>query len=471
MKRLVAVLAFAVVAAGLYVGPTQAMSGWRGRTALVVDDDPHHGRCRYGHATYQSIGLAVEAALPGDLILVCPGTYREIVTVDIPLTIEGAKAGQDARWRDQTKESVITPPEGTEGDPTGLVRLASDGITWDGFLIQTNHEGPGMVTSRQHSGYCIRNTVFVDNGIGLDLASNGEREVDVVHNRFTANNEVEPGGGYGIYSSRGAAGVLIADNLFEQHNGAGILFADTPGDPGRQQRVRIEGNKSVDDNSFVTLYASVDVQVVANTVRNENPLSTYDASAIFVGARNRNILVKANDIKSANGTGIDVRDSGAPPADDNPPVAPLNVDVLKNKVARAKGHGIDIAATGTDEYEVRGNVAVRNRKVGIHVGAPDPAKGPAEADLTRNLALDNGSAKDGFLDCQDQTRGVGTARTANLWEDNVGDNDQPDGICGPPPPNHNDDHHGKHKHHKKRHHKKKHPRYDEWCECQRTGRF
>jgi hypothetical protein len=401
--------------------------------------------------------------------------YREAqrktqaVRVEKKLTIKGAKAGQDARWRDQIKESVITPPEGDEGDPAGLVQLSSDGVSWDGFLIQGNHEGPGMTTSSGHSGYCIRNTIFFDNGIGLDLASDGEREVDVANNRFTANNEVEPGGGYGIYSNRGTARVLIVDNLFEFHNGAGILFADNPDEPSLQKRVRIECNKSVDDNSFVTLYASTDVQVVANTVRSEKTFKD-PASAIFVGARNRNILVKANHIKSANGNGIDVRDSGAPPPTENPPAAPLNVDVLKNKVARAKEHGIDIAATGTNEYEVRGNLAVRNGNVGIHVGAPNPDEGPADAVLTRNTALDNGSVENGFLDCQDQTEGDGTEGTANLWKDNVGrpDFDDPDGICDAQPRDHDDDHHHG-KHHKKRHHKK-HPRYDNWCECPRTGR-
>jgi hypothetical protein len=482
MKRLVVALGLAVLAAGLYIGPAQAgtdrhgRGDWHGRSVPVVDDDyPNHGRCRYGHATYPLIQDAVDDAEPGDLILVCPGTYAETVTVTKKLTIKGAKAGQDARWRDQTKESVITGeghPHG--GDPSGLVQLRSDNISWDGFLIRRNLLGPGMLTDQTFSGYCIRNTIFFENGIGLNLASDGEREVEMVNNSFTANNEFsqgvpeQKGAGYGIYSERGVADVLIADNLFERHNGGGILFADDPGDQRLQERVRVECNKSIHDNSFATFYATTDVQVVANTVRNEDPPSTYDASAIFIGARNRDILVKANRIKSANGTGIDVRDSGAPP---NPASPPEDVAVLKNKVAKAKLHGIDIAATGTEQYEVRGNLAVRNGAVGIHVGAPIPEDGPAGAVLTRNTALDNGSEENGFLDCQDQTQDSGTEGTANHWEDNVGGSDQPDGICDLRPRDHDDGHHhGKHKRHKKRHHKK-HPKYDKWCECPRTGRW
>jgi len=445
----------------------------------VVDDDyPDRGWCRFGNADFASIQEAVNASSDGDLVLVCPGTYVETVRVEKKLTIKGAKAGQDARWRDQSHESVITG-EGN-GATGGLVQLLRDDITWDGFLIENNLLGPGMFTSEEFSGYRIRNTIFFENGIGLNLASDGERVVEVLNNRFTRNNEFatpdieQPGAGSGIYSDRGAACVLIADNLFEFHNGGGILFADSvdadgnPLEPRLQRQVRIEGNKSIDDLSFATFYASADVQVVHNTVRNDAWRPT-EGSAIFVGARNRNILVKANHIKLANGNGIDVRDSGAPP--DGSEAAPENIDVLKNKVIRAKLHGIDIAATGTEQYEVRGNLAVRNGKVGIHVGAPTevgvPSTGPTAADLTRNTSLDNV-----VLDCQDQTTGAGTAGTANLWEDNVGrpDFDDPDGICNAQPRDHDDHHHGKHKHHKKRHHHKKHPRYDNWCECPRTGR-
>lgn len=344
MKRLGAVLVFAVVALGLYVGPAQAGTDWHGRsdwhgrgdrhgrshghgrTVWVVDDDyPDRGWCRFGHADFASIQEAVDASSDGGLVLVCPGTYVETVIVEKKLTIKGAKAGQDARWRDQTKESVITAeaeggtPGHPTGDPAGLVRLLHKDITWDGFLIANNHLGPGMATSEAASDYRIRNMIFFDNGIGLDLASNGRREVEVLNNRFTANNEFEEAGaGYGIYSSRGLACALIADNLFELHNGGGILFVDSvdedgnPLEPRLQRQVRIEGNKSINDLSFAALYASADVQVVHNTVRNDAWRPT-EGSAIFVGARNRNILVKANHIKLANGNGIDVRDSGAPP--------------------------------------------------------------------------------------------------------------------------------------------------------------
>jgi nitrous oxidase accessory protein NosD len=122
-----------------------------------------------------------------------------------------------------------------------------------------------MYTSPDASGYAIRNTVFVDNGLGLYLNAGGQAQTKVRHNRFTANNEFEdPTAGFGVYSDQGARRVLIADNRFEHHNGAGIFFAD--GDQP-QHRVTVERNKSIDDRSFATFFASSHVRVVANVVR------------------------------------------------------------------------------------------------------------------------------------------------------------------------------------------------------------
>src|ERR1700676_3465112 len=52
---------------------------------LVVDDD----RVQCPNAGFTSIQAAVNAATAGDRINVCPGSYREQVRVNKPLTIRG----------------------------------------------------------------------------------------------------------------------------------------------------------------------------------------------------------------------------------------------------------------------------------------------------------------------------------------------------------------------------------------------
>lgn len=142
------------------------------------------------------------------------------------------------------------------------------------------------------------------------------------------------------------------------------------------------------------------------------------------------------------GNGIDVTNSGEPGKPVGPADVPKNVQVLRNKVSNVLLDGIAVSASGVGQYELRGNHALRNAKVGIHLGEKTD-----DALLANNTARGNG-----VLDCQDEsppgdgTVGDGTAGTENTWRNNVGPNDDPDGIC--------------HKHH----HKKKRHRPDP-CGC------
>jgi nitrous oxidase accessory protein NosD len=410
MKRRVAVmLGVALAAVGLSMGPARAA------TVLVVDNDTILGACDAGAADHATIQDAVAVAIPGDLIRVCPGTYHETVTVPVEkhdLTFEGAKVGIDARTRSQRGESIIT-----SDSPGGVVRLLADGVVWDGFLINDNLQGPGMYTSPRASEYVIRNTVFNDNGLGLYLNTSGEVLTRVRHNRFTANNEFENRiAGNGIYSDQGASCILIADNLFERHNGAGILFADS-GKP--QHCVDVVHNESIDDRTFAAFFASSHVRVISNTVQSERG-DDEPGSAIFIGARNNGVIVKRNHIKSTDGNGIDVRNTAGPR---RPAAPPRDVDIRWNTVRHAKLNGIDVAASGVEEYVVRVNTAVDNEGVGVHAGPKTDG-----TVFAYNIALDNG------LDCQDESVGRRTAGTNNTWRFNVGRTSEPDGICQPNQP-------------------------------------
>src|SRR5947207_6412273 len=80
--------------------------------------------------TYSTISAAVAAALPGDTIQVCPGTYNELVQVNKTLTILGAQSGVDARTRSVpvTSESVVS-----NGD--GELLILTDIEVIDGFIL------------------------------------------------------------------------------------------------------------------------------------------------------------------------------------------------------------------------------------------------------------------------------------------------------------------------------------------------
>jgi hypothetical protein len=456
MKRRVAVLLFAVVAAvGLCLTPATAGESHHGtRRFLVVDDDlgrRHHGKCKFGRARFQTISAAVAVADPGATILVCPGLYRETVKVDKKgLTILGARFGQDARGRDGDGkgESIV---QAVTVDAKGVVQLLEDGITWDGFVIRGRGANgprpvatsPGMYTAPNRSGYSIRNTVFLDNGLGIHLGSNGTRPTTICRNHFIANNEFEgPGAGNAIFSNEGARHVLITDNRFEDHNGAAILFADEAPGRIRQEDIRVEHNKSVDDRTFAAFYATSRLRLIANRAkaRVNDPQFRGDAnrvSAIFIGARNHDVVVQKNRVESASGNGIDVTNS-AEPKHQPPlaPAAPTNVVVAKNRVEHVQRSGLHLAV-GSRGVLVRGNTALNNQ-----------------------------------LDCQDEA-----PRAANRWEANTGRSSQPSGLCSAPTgtvaPDHTSGGHtskgDRHKQRPKRHHGKQHRAKP--CVCALPWRF
>jgi Right handed beta helix region len=473
MKRRGAVLLFAVVAAlGLWLVPAGATGrhdggGRHGVDVLVVDKTPRHHRSCFGtRRPFPTIQAAVNRAGRGDTVWVCPGVYPETVTVKTPhLTIKGANAGRDATKGRRPRESVVTSQH-----PDGTVRLLANHITWDGFTIRGVREkenGPGLITSKDHSGYLVRDTIFEDNGVGIDLGSNGKHPTVICRNRFVANNEFTAGGGFGVFSGRGAQDVLISGNKFKLHNGSAVFFGDRAGVV--QRDIVIEHNQSVDDKTFLSLFNSSKVRVTANLVRARvnDPEFPDRTSAIFIGARNHDVVVQKNSVKSASGNGIDVTNTGA----SGPTTAfPTNVAVLKNKVEGAQLSGIAVSATGSAEYRLQGNRSTANGQDGIHL-----ALGTDDVGVAGNTALDNATnpGREGAFDCRDQSAaGDGTAGRSNDWLANVGRRSSPRGLCAAPGGDVDESGHGGKGHankhgnkHDKKHDKVKKQRPSDPCSC------
>ena len=165
-------------------------------------------------------------------------------------------------------------------------------------------------------------------------------------------------------------------------------------------------------------------------------------------------MVQKNKIKSASG--IDITNTGAGGVGTVPP---RNVIVRKNKVEHAEQFGIEITASGEDQYRVLENRSLTN-EVGLHLGDATVA-----VLVNGNTALGNEK-----FDCQDLTNPV-----KNTWQDNLGVKSQPAALCSAPTidnPDHNGKDHGKK--HKKKHHKKtkKHKQHrPDPCRCTLPWRF
>lgn len=297
MRKLYAFLpAFAVVAAVFPAAPSHAAS------TLIVVQNP--ATC-LGQA-FTGIQAAVDAAVSGDTVQVCPGLYAEIVNVTTPdVTLVGSTtlpADCDVVVpADPATDSIIqtTNPTGT-----GIMNLSADNVVSRGFTVQGNMGGgpgigdAGVYTSLNHAGYLITNNVIQNNPIGINLATvQTTVQSEVSHNCIRQNNisPDAPSNGTGIYSDQGLHSMLIDNNGILITKSGSLTVSD----------INITNNVSHEDGAFVGIFHSTSSEITNN--------QTVDdvRQGIAVANDNSGLLVQGNNIQGG-GRGILTTAAGEP---------------------------------------------------------------------------------------------------------------------------------------------------------------
>src|SRR4051794_11293065 len=145
---------------------------------------------------YATIQAAVDAAVSGGVVTVDAGAYAELVQINKPLTLLGARAGVDARSNTRgVNESVITGAADSTGNGKTIscIYVNASGVTVDGFVVRGNTSngnlGAGIVIAPNKSGTTVVNNILRDNVAGLFLSNNSTKNPCVIrHNVFTNNN-------------------------------------------------------------------------------------------------------------------------------------------------------------------------------------------------------------------------------------------------------------------------------------------
>lgn len=372
---------------------------------LFVDDD----KALFRHTPYQSIQAAVDAADPGDKILVAPGSYKEQVTV-----------GDDKDGL--TLQSVIPfaaaikAPDLLAGSKAIVNVNGAEGVSLTGFTVA----GPGKVAGNLDVG------ILVDGGGSATIRGN---YVTDIRN----------------------------DPLSGTQTGIGIQIGGSPGDTSTGSATVVNNVVTrYQKGGIVVLRDGSDAVVKGNTVLGAGPTDKIAQNGIevSVGATatvTRN-LVAGNDYTGGGvvGTGIYVFDAGPVRVTDNLIVGNQLGVLLESQTAGAfvSGNdivgstfiGIDVAGEG-DGTIISRNYVTGSKVDGIRLEAATGVLVDRNT-VTRSggngIAVQEGSegnfvtrnkvSKSSGFDLFDDTTGGGTAGTANFYSGNKAKTTSPAGL-------------------------------------------
>ncbi len=160
----------------------------------------------------KTIGAAVSAASPGDVINVAAGTYKESVTIGMPLSLIGA---------DATKVTIDAGGQGVGIYVDGIDNKALSGVFISGFTVQNaNYEG---ILVNSASGITISGNIVQKNNQGIVASSSGPTCPNIP--AYDTNEGEDCGEGIHL---NGAVHSVVANNTV-QNNAGGILVSDDAG--------------------------------------------------------------------------------------------------------------------------------------------------------------------------------------------------------------------------------------------------
>jgi parallel beta-helix repeat protein len=259
---------------------------------LVVGNNPED--CP--EATFSSIQAAVMAANPGSTISVCPGTYREMVTV--------AKNDLRIVGKDGPDDVIV---EGKPDDPhhaqeAGFLLHDASGVLIQGFTVQGFHEAD--IRLEGANGNVIRNnrtTKSAHDGIQLNSSSDNLIEDNVSFDNdaplparaFTdacgvllqlgsSNNTVRGnklfGNAFGIFIASGSNSNVVSGNDSHDNRRFGIRNRGSAGTLIRGNEVEHNIISSLGPGRGVSVEASTNVTVMNNQVTDNTPDLFWDGS-------------------------------------------------------------------------------------------------------------------------------------------------------------------------------------------------
>ena len=201
-------------------------------------------------AAGDSLQAAIDAAEPGDTILVAAGTFDEDLVIDKSITLIGANFGL----------SGTDGARGPETEIEGTITITGDDVVVDGFLFDINASGVGggqSVVDLQGDNGAVRNSVFeqaTDTGVTPFAIGVSGEGASISDNLVDRSGAAEAGSlGNPAISAVGVDAISITDNTLDQ----GIVGIVTGDGTSETLGITVTGNDITaaapnSDSIFVT---------------------------------------------------------------------------------------------------------------------------------------------------------------------------------------------------------------------------
>jgi len=450
----VGLVAGALVAA-VVAGETPAQAAPVARTGLTVAPAGDASPCAR-HAGFTSIQSAVDAAVAGETISICPGTYQEYVFIPSTLGHLTLKGKGGIPGPGPVTAPVIEFP--TTPNTTALTALHADSlVTVDG------------ATGVSIDGLQIAGP-FTDTGCEGDASGHygvyvgGGGQATLTHDYVTGVHvaDLSLGGcqdGFGIGAGNSfffshsyapdAGAVTVEHTVVDNYQKDGILIdggAAAPASVVQDDTVTGVGPTSVIGSNGVEMDDGSAGVIEHNSISgNQYTPVAYQASGILLYQPGANVTVSKNTLALNDlgiylydpGTGSSVTKNRISSDVTNPDSEGIQLDsvtggTVSYNAVSGGAYGIDVF-DGTTGTTVSSNTVSSVADVGILdqgtvADTPSSYAGPAASANTygKNRVIGSGQS-----DCRDDTTGAGTAGTSNTWSGDRGAHSSPTGLCRP----------------------------------------